>query len=199
VIEFRINLLRDQVANAAQRRRRYMAMMTYLGVTGLLLVGAVGLASSRMVEASALRAQSQRVENVYARDHEGQGGLLAGAARLNQRIQKLVMSLQAVDQKLAKDPRPARLVRNLMVSLPAGVSLRTLRVAQEDKSVAIELVLAGGYEGQVSATDLLGLWQKDEQLMADLAEVNLQGSQIENVGGSSGQVWRFSGRLREGT
>jgi len=65
--------------------------------------------------------------------------------------------------------------------------------------VAIELVVAGGYEGRVSATDLLGQWQKDTQLMTDLSEVNLQGSQIENVGGRGGQVWRFAGRLKEGT
>lgn len=198
MIEFRLNLIRNQVPDAARRRQRYRAMLVYLGLTGVALVGAMGLASSRLVQAAALREQSAHLERLYARDHEGQGGLIAGSDRLHQRLQALGQSLQAVDRQLAADTRPARLVRSLLVNLPPGITLRTFKLSREDHTVLIELLVAGGYDGRVSATDLAGLWQKDPEVMAYLQDVSFQGSQIENVAGRSDNLWRFIGHFQGG-
>ncbi len=102
-----------------------MAMMAYLALTGLVLVGAVSLASSRLVEAAGLRGQSQHLEEVFNRNYDGQGGLAATANRLQERMASHVAALQTTDRLLASEARPARLIRALQVACPRGYRCAT--------------------------------------------------------------------------
>lgn len=200
MIEFRLNLIRDQVPTPAQRVLRYRLMMLYLGISGLVLVVSVALASQRLVQASALRAQSQHLETIFGRGREGSGdGLVTGASRVKNRLAAQAKALQASDQFLARDPRPARLLRAMVRSLPPGITVRMFSLSREDHSVNFELLaIGGGEEGQGGPTDLINHWQKDEELSAELKDINYTGSQVEGVGGRSDVIWRFTGRLAKG-
>lgn len=200
MIEFRLNLIRDQVPTPAQRLLRYRLMMLYLAVTGLVLVVSALLASQRLVQAGALRAQSQHLEALFGRGREGSGdGLITGATRMKNRLSAQSKSLQASDQLMARDPRPARLLRAMVLSLPPGITVRMFSINREDRSVNFELLaIGGGEEGSRGPTDLINDWQKNADLSAELNEINYTGSQVEGVGGRSDVVWRFNGRLAKG-
>lgn len=198
MIEFRINLIRDQVPGADQRRIRYMAMILYLAVAGLALILAVSMASSRLVQAAGLRAQSQHLEEVFSRSHDGQGGLAATANRLQERLTSQVAALQAADRLLASEARPARLIRALQFALPEGVALRSFSLAREDQSVVIELRALGENVSQGAQADVLARMQKDPVLMAGLKDLTFISSQIENNAGRIDQIWHFTGQLAGG-
>jgi Tfp pilus assembly protein PilN len=197
VIDFRLNLIRDQVPSRLQRRLRYRALIAYLALTGLLLVGAVSLASTRWLERAGVRGNIDQIERFYQSGHEGQGDLMSGVARLQEKFQAQVAGLQATESLLLTDPRPARLIRSLLVTLPPSVSLRNFKLIREDGSLQFELLSVGGTD--VSPAELIILWQKDLVVKAALKDLTFQGSQIENAGGRSDTVWRFSGRLNGGT
>ena len=200
MIEFRLNLIRDQVPTPAQRVLRYRLMMLYLAVAGLVLVVCVALASQRLVQAGALRTQSQHLESLFGRGREGSGdGLITGASRIKNRLSAQAKALQASDQLMAGDPRPARLLRAMVRSLPPGITVRMFSLNREDRSVNFELLaIGGGEEGQGGPTDLINHWQKDEELSTELKDINYTGSQVEGVGGRSEVIWRFTGRLAKG-
>lgn len=197
MIDFRLNLIRDQVPSRLQRRLRYRALIAYLALTGLLLVGAVSLASTRWLERAGVRGNIDQIERFYQSGHEGQGDLMSGVARLQEKFQAQVAGLQATESLLLTDPRPARLIRSLLVTLPPSVSLRNFKLIREDGSLQFELLSVGGTD--VSPAELIILWQKDLVVKAALKDLTFQGSQIENAGGRSDTVWRFSGRLNGGT
>ena len=198
MIEFRINLIRDQVPGADQRRTRYKLMILYLALAGLALILAVSMASSRLVEAAGLRGQSQHLEEVFNRNYDGQGGLAATANRLQERMASHVAALQTTDRLLASEARPARLIRALQFALPEGVSLRSFSLSREDKSVIIELRALGESVSQGAQADVLTRMQKDPVLMAGFKELTLAGSQMENNAGRIDQIWHFTGQLAGG-
>lgn len=197
MIEFRLNLIREQVPSRARRRAYYQALLAYLGLTGLLLVGVVGLASDRWMEMTVVRDSIRQIQQFYLNGHAGQRDMESGVARLQEKFNAQVANLQATENLLATDPRPARLIRSLLVALPASVSLRNFKWTLEDRSLHVELMSMGGPE--VSPAELIALWQKDPVVKATLKELTFQGSQIENVLGRSDTVWRFSGRLIGGS
>jgi Tfp pilus assembly protein PilN len=145
VIDFRLNLIRDQVPSRSKRRLQYRVLMAYLALTGLLLVGAVSLASTRWMERAGVRGKIDQIERFYQSGHEGQGDLKSGVARLQEKFQAQVDGLQATENLLATDPRPARLIRSLLVALPSSVSLRNFRLLREEGSLQFELLSVGGY------------------------------------------------------
>lgn len=196
MIDFRLNLIRDQVPSRSKRRLQYRVLMAYLALTGLLLVGAVSLASTRWMERAGVRGKIDQIERFYQSGHEGQGDLKSGVARLQEKFQAQVDGLQATENLLATDPRPARLIRSLLVALPSSVSLRNFRLLREEGTLQFELLSVGGTD--VSPAELIIQWQKDLVVQAALRELTFQGSQIENAAGRSDTVWRFSGRLNGG-
>lgn len=195
--DYRLNLIRDQVPSRARRRHQYRAFMAYLALSGVLMVGAVSLASSRWMERMNVRGQIAQIEGHYLNGKDRQGDLESGVAQLQQKFSSQLASLQATEGLLATDPRPARLIRSLLVVLPSTVSLRNFKLVQDDRTFQFELLSVGGAE--LAPMDLINLWQKDLVIKASLRELTFQGSQIENVLGRSDTVWRFSGRLMGGT
>ena len=195
---FRLNLIRDQVPSPARRRRRFRTMMIYLAIAGLVLVGAVGLASSRVAQARAFRAQSQKIEADYVASHDGQAGIEAGSARLQARLAAQLESLRFIDQRLSGDPRPARLIRALVLSLPANMVLHKISLNAAEKTVLFEVKWFGGSAGSIGAPELIALWQQDPAIMAEIGQLAHLGSQIENVGAGGNTILQFSGRIEKG-
>ena len=195
---FRLNLIRDQVPAPARRRRRFRAMMIYLAVAGLVLVAAVGLASSRVAQALEFRAQSQKIEADYAASHEGQAGIQVGSARLQARLAAQLESLQFINQRLSGDPRPARLVRALVLSLPANMALHKVSLNAAEATVLFEVKWFGAAAGSIGAPELIALWQQDPAIMAEIGQLAHLGSQVESVGAGGNTILQFSGRIEKG-
>lgn len=197
--EFRLNLIRDQVPDKARRRMRYGAMLLYLGIAGLVLAMAVGLASGRVAQAMEFRDQSRRLEKAYAASHEGQGDIRPGALRLQSRLAAQLVSLKAVEERLASDARPARLLRALTLSLPAHMSLHKVTLSAEEKMVAFELRLLGsGSDNSIGAPELMSRWQQDPAITAEITQLAYLGSQTEKAGANGNMILQFSGRLEKG-
>lgn len=195
---FRLNLIRDQVPSPARRRRRFRAMMIYLAIAGLVLVAAVGLASSRVAQALEFRAQSQKMEAAYAAAHEGQVGIQEGSAHLQTRLASQLESLQFIDRRLSGDPRPARLLRALVLSLPANMALHKVSLNAAEKSVFFEVKQFGVAAGSIGAPELIALWQQDPAITAEIGQLAHLGSQVENVGAGGNTILQFSGRIEKG-
>jgi len=197
VIEFRINLIRDQVPTASERRQRYWGMIAYLGVAGLLVVLALGKATSRMLDARQLRVQIELMESRFLVEHEGSAGIRKQAARLQRALGEEQLALQRVETQLASTARPARLLNALHQALPSGVLLRGLTVSEVERSASFELVVLGGraqLEG--SSSDLLLRIQQNRELAAHLTDIAFLGSQMEANAARRDTIWRFSGRLQ---
>jgi hypothetical protein len=196
---FRLNLIRDQVPPPAQRRLRFRAMMIYLVIAGLVLVAAVGLASARASRALEHREQSQRLEKTYAESHEGRAGVKSGAVRLQSRLAAQLVALRAVSTQLSSDPRPARFLRALALSLPPNISLYKVSLNGEEKTLAFELrVLGPGGEGEMDASELMGRWQENPAISSEITQLAYLGSRVENTGGGGNKIMQFSGRLEKG-
>ena len=197
--EFQLNLIRSLVPSREQRRLRYRIMVGYLALSGLLLIGAVWLASARLVRIGVLREQARKLEQVYARNYEQPGGLAAGSARLYDQLSEQADCLRAVERHLAGDIRSAPIVRAFFLSLPAGVCMRRLELNREDQAVLIELLALGDTAAAgENPQDLLGVWPTRPELAEAMHQFSYLGSQIEGVGERSDTVWRFSARLKDG-
>ena len=196
MIEFRINLIRDQVPSAGERRQRYRLMVAYLAVAGVLVVLSMGLASSRLQEARVLRQQRDQLESRFLADHPGADSIRGYAQQLDRRMARDVVALRDVEQQLTGDARPARLVRALVLSLPTGVSLRRLTLNAEEQSVLIELLVFGGTpEQEADPSRLMGQWARDPELSRQLKDVAFLGSQLEGNVARKDKLWRFTGHL----
>lgn len=197
--KFRLNLIRDQVPSLARRQRRFRAMALYVALAGLVLVVAVGLSSSRVARALALRSQSLGMEASFAATHEGQEGLAQGVARLQTRLANQLEALRTIDRRLTGDPRPARFLRALVLSLPANMTLHKVALNAEEKIIQFEVKLYGGGADASSGTaELMGRWQQDPAISAEISQLTQLGSQIENAGAGGNLVLQFSGRLERG-
>ena len=199
MVEFRLNLVRDQVPPPGRRRIRYWSMVAYLGASGLVLVASFAWASKRLLQAADLRSQSRRLESEYVESRGGEGSIQLGAQRLHRRVAAQVASLQSVDRQLDTAIRPARLMKGLVLSLPPAISLRKFALDGEARTVTFELLVLGGTpERDAGPADLLADWQGDPAVSRAIKDVSYQGSQIEVVGDRSDVVWRFSAHLAGG-
>lgn len=193
---FRLNLIRAQVPDKARRQARYGAMIAFLAVAGCVLVFALGAASSRAARALEYRARSQQLEAAYAAGHEGRAGIQPAAARLEARLAGQLVSLRGVADRLAGDPRPARFLRALALSLPVNMTIHKVSLNAEEKSLAFEVRVLGA--GALGAPELMSRWQHDPAIAAEITQLAYLGSQVENAGANGNTLLQFSGRLEKG-
>ncbi len=196
---FRLNLIRDQVPSVVQRRVRFRTLLIYLALAGLVLVVAVGMASSRVSQAWEHRAQSQRLEKAYAKSHNERSGIQPGAARLQARLATQVTALRAVGERLSSDPRPARFLRALALSLPPNMALYKVSMNAEEHTIAFEVrVFAPAADSSFGAPELMNLWQQDPAISGEITQLAYVGSQAEKSGANGNTLLQFSGRLEKG-
>jgi hypothetical protein len=194
---FHLNLIRDQVPSLVRRRLRFTAMVAYLAIAGAVLALAVGLASSRASLALEFRSQSQKMEASFTAAHEGQVGLQQGLARLQTRLASQLDSLKVVDERLSGDPRPARFLRALVLSLPPNMALYKVSLNADEKTVFIDVKVFGAAAGSIGAPELMNLWQQDPAIAAEIVQLAQLGSQVENTGAGGNTILQFSGRLEK--
>jgi hypothetical protein len=174
-------------------------MVAYLAVAGCVLVAALGAASSRVAQALEFRSQSRHLETAYAQSHGGDSGIQQESVRLQARLAAQLGSLKAVAARLSGDPRPARFLRALVLSLPANMSLHQMSLNAADKTIAFEvLVLGSGSDGPVGAPELMSRWQQDPAISSEIAQLAYVGSQVENAGANGNMRLQFTGRLEKG-
>jgi hypothetical protein len=160
---------------------------------------AIGAASSREARALEYRSHSRQLEAVYAESHGGDAGIQQESARLQARLAAQLGSLKGVSERLSGDPRPARFLRALVLSLPANMSLHKVALNAAEKTIAFELrVLGSGADGAVGAPELMSRWQQDRAISSEIVQLVYVGSQVENAGVNGSMILQFSGRLEKG-
>lgn len=193
--EFAINLIRGQVPPRARRKLRYRAMIAYLAASGLMLAVTLWLATSRLTQAAVVREDIVRLERYFVAAHPEQDGIAAYAAWLERVAGERVAKLKAVDGLLGSAPRPAELIGPLALSLPAGMSIRSLAMDAE-QTVTFELmVVPSGTEAETDPSGLMERWSRDATLGSRLQGVTYLGGTRQSNGERNDMVWRFSGRV----
>lgn len=193
--DFTINLIRDSVMPPARRKTRYWCMVGYLAVSGLVLVITLWLATSWITQAAVVREDTVRLERAFLETHPNQDGIAAYAAWLERVAGERLGRLKAVDGLLAASARPAEAIYPLALSLPAGMSIRSLTVDAEQTVTFELLVVSSGTEADVDPSGLMARWSREAALGARLRGITYLGGTRQSTGERSDMVWRFSGRL----
>lgn len=198
MISFRINLIRGQVPDSRARRLQYWGMIGYLALAGLLLVVTIGVATTRVVEASQLGGRIRAMERRFAEETSVTTGIRGHANGLTARLERRVKSLTSVDAALKSSIPLAPMLRSILLSLPPGVTIDSFSVDAGKRSVEFRLLVqVAGAESDPVPPDLLALWQKDAALSAMLPHVSYLGSEVASRGSRNDVVWRFSGQAAE--
>lgn len=197
MIEFRLNLIRDRVPSAQTRRRHYWLMIGYLAVSGVLLAITTGMATQRLLAAAHLRTERAQLEAGFRNEHPTGDSIQEFYRDILDQLGRQKGMLQAVDARLRGDLRFAAMLRSLAQSLPSGVSLRSISVNPENKSIQVELLsMNADGERASSPSDLLARWNQDAAIASQVREWTYKGSQSEGGQGRNDRVMRFDGQLQ---
>ncbi len=194
--EFGINLIRDRVIPRARRQARYWAMVGYLGIAGATLAVSLAFATSWVTRALVVRDDLERLEREFAADHPDQPGIEDHAAWLERSVSVNVERLKTLDRLAADTPPTARLIYDLVLTLPAGVTLRQLVIDTSEQVVTFELLATGARaETEPGPSEMLAQWKRNTALSAHLVRITHLGSTRQSNGERNDAVWRFSGQL----
>lgn len=192
--EFGINLIRGQVLSPARRRARYWGMLVYLAIAGALLAAVLALSTSWIAAAGAVQHDVEMLESGFESTHPDQGGIVARAGALEREMSGRIVTLKRVDALMAGNPHLAQLMYQLVMSLPAGMTLRSLTMDAGEQAVTFELLVLGG-ESEVDPSGLVARLAKDAAVSRCLRSITYQGGVQRANGERNDAVWRFSARL----
>ena len=194
--EFGINFIRGSVVPRPRRQVRYWAMIGYLGAAGATLAVSLAFATSWVMQAMAIHDDLARSEQQFAILHPVRPGIDGYAAWLEKSVSARVDNLKTLDRLLADAPQVARLTYHLVLTLPAGVTLRRLSIDAAEQVVTFDLLATGlRADTEPGPSELLARWKQNKALSAHMVRITHLGSTRQMNGERNDAVWRFSGQL----
>ena len=195
--EFGINLIRDRIPAARQRRLRFVLVAAYLLFAAVALVLTVSQTTAKVVSALNTRDELARLEARFRSWHNTPLGVVPYASGIETELIRRRDSLKAVEQALAGRTCLAPILYQLAAELPPSVSLQSVELNAAEHGFTFDLAMLADRPAtrDLAAASLISQWQQDPQFAAELGPITFLGSHRQMNEGKASLIWRFSARL----
>ena len=196
---FEINLIRDQVLSARKRLARFWATSLYLLVCGVLLVGGANQATRRLIAAAHVREEMPQFIRPSRPSQPLRGDALRQLRTLRQQTADFADRLENVDRVLMSRIDLPSILRGLVVPLPNDVQIVDLALDGQQQAITFDVVVPiSGAAADVSAAQLLALWNADTALTSHLTRIRSESSQRHKFDEKPVFIMRFTSTLAIG-
>jgi hypothetical protein len=192
---YEINLARDRVIPAAQRRMWFCALVVYVALTG-----AVSVVLANKLTRNLLAVREGR-EHLQALEHRCLGAgkeqdITRYASETGAAMAWYADTLESVSSMLSRRISAARILFGLASSLPAEASLFSVDLGGDKREIVFEVMTPEDLSrDNVTPPKLIAAWERDPDISQEVGQITSVDRQSLVLNGRGALIWRFTGHL----
>ena len=196
---YQYNMARELVLTLEKRRLWFRWLLTYLGVSIVVIAAVAYHLAVSVVDLTALSRALDAREKQFMNQRPGVNSLDASLRKVTAELAGVSVSLKAVAQFRAMGLKSADIMLGLAESLPPGVDLGRLALDGNEGTAKVEVYVPVSLkqDGGLTLPNVISRWENSVLLTNRIHQITSENSQRVNFEGRDYLSWRFTGVLEK--
>lgn len=161
---YNVNLAKGLVPNAAERKKRYLIMVLYFGVCGLLLIEGGFRAIADEVAAESARLKTDQLNQAFLSSHPKGGAMKSYATQLNAKVGLNKRHILALEKEFPAEQPLVQALFCLMQDIPPTGKLLSFKSDMTRSEIVFSCELIQVENQSLTPTQLLQCWRDNQPL-----------------------------------